>query len=172
MHFPCSLFPTQYNLMNDGRWVLTNGGMVLWLSFNELLSNSYTFRPADVMTICFIWSKLELILVRKLRVKLSSFHFSQWFIYIYIFFLSSLMKYKIYSKEQYILIFNIELHKLVILTLWQNMVHWWGDLQTPSVFLPWEPHEQYEKAKRCDTERWTSQVGRCPICPILGKVEK
>ena len=27
-----------------------------------------------------------------------------------------------------------------------------------SVFLPWEPHEQYEKAKRYDTERWTPQV--------------
>ena len=32
-----------------------------------------------------------------------------------------------------------------------------------SVFLPWEPHEQYKKAKRYDTERWTPQVGRCPI---------
>ena len=70
----------------------------------------------------FIWSKPELILVRKLRVKLSSFHFSQWFIYIYIFFLASLLKYKIYSKEHCILIFNIELHKFVILTLWQNMI--------------------------------------------------
>ena len=29
---------------------------------------------------------------------------------------------------------------------------------------PWEPHKQYEKAKRYDTERWTPQVGRCPIC--------
>ena len=28
-----------------------------------------------------------------------------------------------------------------------------------SVFLPWEPHEQYEKAKSYDTERWTPQVG-------------
>ena len=27
------------------------------------------------------------------------------------------------------------------------------------VFLPSEPHEQYEKAKRYDTERWTSQGG-------------
>ena len=26
------------------------------------------------------------------------------------------------------------------------------------MFLPWEPHEQYEKAKRYDTERWTPQV--------------
>ena len=25
-------------------------------------------------------------------------------------------------------------------------------------------HEQYEKAKRLDTERWTPLVGRCPIC--------
>ena len=30
---------------------------------------------------------------------------------------------------------------------WQNMVHWRRELQTTSVFLPWEPHEQYEKAK-------------------------
>ena len=28
------------------------------------------------------------------------------------------------------------------------MVHWRREWQTTSVFLPWEPHEQYEKAKR------------------------
>ena len=28
---------------------------------------------------------------------------------------------------------------------WQNMVHWRREWQTTSVFLPWEPHEQYEK---------------------------
>ena len=31
---------------------------------------------------------------------------------------------------------------------WQNMVHWRREWQNTSVFLPWEPHEQYEKAKR------------------------
>ena len=36
--------------------------------------------------------------------------------------------------------------------------------QTTSVFLAWVSHEQYEKAKRYDTERWTPQFGRCPIC--------
>ena len=35
---------------------------------------------------------------------------------------------------------------------------------TTSVFLPWEPHEQYEKAKWKDTERGTPQVSRCPGC--------
>ena len=30
---------------------------------------------------------------------------------------------------------------------WQNVVHWRREWQTTSVFLPWEPHEQYEKAK-------------------------
>ena len=33
--------------------------------------------------------------------------------------------------------------------VWQNVVHWRREWQTTSVFLPWEPHEQYEKAKRC-----------------------
>ena len=47
---------------------------------------------------------------------------------------------------------------------WQNMVHWRREWQTTSVFLPWEPHEQCEKAKRWDTERWTPQVVKCPIC--------
>ena len=36
--------------------------------------------------------------------------------------------------------------------------------QATSVFLPWEPYEQYEKAKRYDTERWTPQVSRRSIC--------
>ena len=31
---------------------------------------------------------------------------------------------------------------------WQNVVHWRREWQTTSVFLPWEPHEPYEKAKR------------------------
>ena len=41
--------------------------------------------------------------------------------------------------------------------------------QTNSASLPWEPHEQYEKEKRYDTERWTPQVGRCPVYLALGK---
>ena len=36
---------------------------------------------------------------------------------------------------------------------WQNVVHQRREWQTTSVFLPWEPHEQYEKAKRQDTLR-------------------
>ena len=43
---------------------------------------------------------------------------------------------------------------------WQNVVHWRREWQTTSVFLPWDPHEQYEKAKRCDTERWTPRPPR------------
>ena len=31
--------------------------------------------------------------------------------------------------------------------IWQNVFHWRREWQTTSVFLPWEPHEQYEKAK-------------------------
>ena len=30
---------------------------------------------------------------------------------------------------------------------WQNVVHWRAEWQTTSLFLPWEPHEQYEKVK-------------------------
>ena len=44
-----------------------------------------------------------------------------------------------------------------------QLVHWKREWQTTSVFLPWEPHEQYEKTKSYDTERWTPQVGRCPV---------
>ena len=31
--------------------------------------------------------------------------------------------------------------------VWRNVVHWRKEWKTTSVFLPWEPHEQYEKAK-------------------------
>ena len=34
------------------------------------------------------------------------------------------------------------------------MVHWRREWQTTSVFLPWEPHEQYKKAKRMETHLW------------------
>ena len=30
--------------------------------------------------------------------------------------------------------------------VWQNVVYWRREWKTTSVFLPWEPHEQYEKA--------------------------
>ena len=45
-----------------------------------------------------------------------------------------------------------------------NVVHWRREWQITSVFLPWEPHEQYKKAKWQDIERGTPQVDRCPIC--------
>ena len=35
----------------------------------------------------------------------------------------------------------------VVWLFWQNVVHWWREWQTTSVFLPWKPHEQYEKEK-------------------------
>ena len=54
---------------------------------------------------------------------------------------------------------------------WQNLVHWRREWQTATVSLPWEPHEQHEKAKIYDTERRTPQIGRCPIC-CWRRVEK
>ena len=48
--------------------------------------------------------------------------------------------------------------------LWQNMVHWRRKWQTAPVFLSWEPHIEYEMAKRYNTRRWCPQVARCPIC--------
>ena len=38
---------------------------------------------------------------------------------------------------------------------WQNVVHWRKERQTTPEFLLWEPNEQYEKANRFDTGRWT-----------------
>ena len=35
---------------------------------------------------------------------------------------------------------------------WQNVVPWRREWQTTPVFLPQEPHEQYEKAKRWDPQ--------------------
>ena len=40
----------------------------------------------------------------------------------------------------------------LLVRAWQNMVHWRREWQKASVVLPWESHEQYEKAKRYDTE--------------------
>jgi len=39
------------------------------------------------------------------------------------------------------------------------MIQWRRGWQTASAFLPWEPHKQYEKGKRYDTDRWNPQVG-------------
>ena len=46
----------------------------------------------------------------------------------------------------------------------QNMIHLRKDWQTTPVYLLWEPHELYKKAKRYDTKRWALQVRRCLIC--------
>ena len=35
---------------------------------------------------------------------------------------------------------------------WQNVVHWRRKLQTTSAFLPWDPHELYEKKKKNNLE--------------------
>ena len=37
---------------------------------------------------------------------------------------------------------------------WQYMFHWRREWQSTPVFLPQEPHEQYEKAKRYDNRKW------------------
>ena len=52
----------------------------------------------------------------------------------------------------------------LLVRAWQNVVHWRREWQTTSVFLPWEPHEKYEKTKRYTTERWGHWVSRSPIC--------
>ena len=44
--------------------------------------------------------------------------------------------------------------------VWQNVVHWRREWQTTSVFLPWEPHEQYERQKdRSLKDELTRSVG-------------
>ena len=41
---------------------------------------------------------------------------------------------------------------------WQNVVHRRREWQTTPVLLPWEPHEQHEKAKRYDIRRWSLEI--------------
>ena len=36
----------------------------------------------------------------------------------------------------------------LLVRAWQNVIHWRREWQTTSVFLPWESHEQDEKAKK------------------------
>ena len=43
---------------------------------------------------------------------------------------------------------------------WQNMVHWRRKWQPTPVFLPGEPHDQYEKKKDMTPERWAPHL--CP----------
>ena len=54
---------------------------------------------------------------------------------------------------------------------WQNRVHLRREWQNTSAFLPWEPHGQYEKAKRYDTERRSPEVSSCLLC-YWRRVEK
>ena len=42
---------------------------------------------------------------------------------------------------------------------WQNVVHWKREWQATSVLLPWEPHEQYEKAKKTMKDEPPRSVG-------------
>lgn len=46
--------------------------------------------------------------------------------------------------------------------LWQHEVHRSSARQPTPVFLPPDPHGQYEKAERYNTGRWAAQV-RCPV---------
>ena len=49
-----------------------------------------------------------------------------------------------------------------------NVVHWRRKWQPIPVFLPGEPHVQYEKAKRYDTRRW-APLGQKVSNVLLGK---
>ena len=44
---------------------------------------------------------------------------------------------------------------------WHNVVHWRREWQTTPEFLPWDPHGQYEKANRYDTEKWVLHRSEC-----------
>ena len=59
----------------------------------------------------------------------------------------------------------------LLVRAWQNVVHWIRKWQTISEFLPWEPHEQNEKAKRCDTGRRAPRLVGVPI-RYWGRAEK
>ena len=48
----------------------------------------------------------------------------------------------------------------------QNIVHWRREWPATSVFLTWEPHEQYEKLKRQETAKQIPNVARSTRCPI------
>ena len=41
----------------------------------------------------------------------------------------------------------------------EEVVHWRREWQTTSVFLPWEPHEQYEKTKRTLKDELLKSIG-------------
>ena len=68
------------------------------------------------------------------------------------------------TKDVQVMVESSDTHTQKQTHFWQHVVHWRREWQTTPVFLPWEPHEQYEKAKRYDTWRWPPQVCRCPIC--------
>ena len=53
------------------------------------------------------------------------------------------------------------------------MVHWRRKWQPTLVFLPGEPHEQYEKAKSYDTRKlvpYMTHIERCACNMLLGKM--
>ena len=45
--------------------------------------------------------------------------------------------------------------------LCHSLLQWATSCQTSPY---WPTHQQYEKSQRQDTQRWTPQVARCPIC--------
>ena len=45
-----------------------------------------------------------------------------------------------------------------VMELWQNVVHWRREWQTTSVFLPWEPHEQYEKCLHLEVTKSAEEI--------------
>ena len=58
--------------------------------------------------------------------------------------------------------------------LWPNVVRGRREWQTTPVFLPREPHGQYEKAKRYDTRRWappTLPIGQKVSNMLIGRLE-
>ena len=54
--------------------------------------------------------------------------------------------------------------------VWENVLHWRREWQTTSVFLPWEPHEQHEKAKRTLKDELPRSAGANMLLEISGAV--
>ena len=60
---------------------------------------------------------------------------------------------------------------VLLVRAWQNMVCWRREQQTTSVFLPWEPHEQYEKAKgEIYMNLWHCKIKNTSITPGISLI--
>ena len=114
-----------------------------WYVYDQQSLMSPTMRVWRQVTDILFYSLLAWYLYKKWKIIQKGFYWENFMLH------NQFILFMVFSRQEYWggSPFPSPVDHLVSTALPDHLVHWRREWQTTSVFLPWESHEQYEKAK-------------------------